>query len=203
MTTMPPTPRTKLFGAAMVLAPLILLASTIVSVTGNGLGEDATGGIIQVYAMAGFLLVTIGLTQLCEDVVPRAAAVLTLLGTLGAAAGVGYGINAIYTDIGTLDLNNDVEGLAAPLALQLPGILFPLALLALGLTVYRARVQPRWCGLAIALGAVLFPVSRVGSVDVLAPVPDVLFLLGLAPLGWSLMQGRVAVAERSPSLMTR
>ncbi len=198
-----PTLRTTLFGVAMIMAPLLLLVSTITSVIGEGLGEDQAGGIIQVYAMAGFLLVTIGLTQLLEDVVPRAAAVLTLLGALGVAAGVGYGINAIYTDIGTLDLNNDVEGVAAPLALQLPGILFPLSFLALGVALYRARVQPRWCGLAIALGAVLFPVSRIGSIDVLAPVPDVLFLLGLAPLGWSLVQGRIALAERSPSLVTR
>jgi len=55
----------------------------------------------------------------------------------------------------------------------------------------------------IALGAVLLPVSRIGSINVLAPVPDVLFLLGLAPLGWSLVQGRVSLAERFPSLVTR
>ena len=192
-----------MFGAAMVVAPLLLLVSTIASVIGNGLGEDKVGGIIQVYAMAGFLLVTIALTQLCEDVSPRAAAVLTLLGTLGAAAGVGFGINAIYADIGTLNLNNDVEGLVAPLSLQLPGILFLLSFLALGVVLYRARVQPRWCGLAIALGAVLFPVSRIGSIDMLAPVPDLLFLVGLAPLGWALVQGRAGPAERSTSLSAR
>lgn len=43
--------RDQLLGASMIVAPLLLLISTIVSVTGRGLIYDQTGGIIQVYAM--------------------------------------------------------------------------------------------------------------------------------------------------------
>lgn len=145
------------------------------------------------------MLAMIGLTQISEAFYPRAAAALTLVGALGVAGGVGYGINTVYVAIGATDLNNDVEGLAGPLALQLPGIMFPLAFLGLGVLVFRAPIHPRWCGLALALGAALFPVSRIGSIDVLAPVPDLLFLIGLAPLGWSLLQGQVRLAERAPA----
>jgi len=189
----------------MIAAPALLLASTVTSVAGGGLGEDQAGGVIQVYAMAAFMMTVVGLTRACADPFPRAAAVLMLVGALGVAGGVAYGINSIYADIGSVDLNDNVEGAAGPLALQLPGILFPLTFVALGAALVRAHAKPRWCAIALAVAGVLFPVSRIGGVEILAVVADIVFLLALAPLGWTILQGRELAPtrprgeERSPT----
>jgi len=176
----------------MILGPLLLLCSTIAAILGDGLAQDTTAGILQVYAFVGLMLALFGLTSLLENRAPKAAAVLTLVGALGITGGVAYGINTIFRALGTVDLNQDVEGAAPPLALQLPGILFPLTFIGLGMLL-RAGARPRWCGAALVVAGVLFPISRIGSIEALAPVPDLLFLLGLAPLGWALLQGRAVI----------
>lgn len=189
----------------MIAAPVLLLASTAAHAAGGGLGEDQAGGVIQVYAMAAFLLALVGLTRMLEDHSPRAATALTLIGALGVAGGVGYGVNSIYVDLGSLDLNNNVEGVAGPLALQLPGLLFPLAFVALGVMLVRAHAVPRWCGIVLAVAGVLFPLSRIPSIEALALVTDSLFVVALVPLGWAILQGRHLVAssphqpQRSPA----
>ena len=193
------TPRQRLMGAAMLIAPVLLLASTIAHVAGSGLGEDQTGGVIQVYAFAAFFVVLIGLTGMLEGVAPRAAAALTVTGALGLAAGAGYGINSIYAALGTIDINDNVENAAGPLALQMPGILFPLTFIALGVLLMRARVEPRWSPPLLIAAAIAFPLSRIPSVEPLALVADSLFLLALVPLGLEQLRGRAPRAAPAAS----
>ncbi len=184
------TPRTRLLGAAMIAAPALLLASTVAHTAGGGLGEDQAGGVIQVYAMAAFMVAVVGLTRACEGPFPRTAAVMLLIGAIGVAGGVAYGINSIYVDLGSIDLNENVEGTAGPLALQLPGLLFPLTFVVLGVALARAQTEPRWCAIALAVAGVLFPISRIGGIEILAVIADAVFLLALVPLGWRILQGR-------------
>jgi len=70
------------------------------------------------------------------------------------------------------------------------GILFPLTFVGLGLALVRAHAEPRWCAIALAVAGLLFPVSRIGGIETLALVADVVFLLALVPLGWTILQGR-------------
>lgn len=185
---------TRLMGAAMIAAPVLFLASTLTHAAGNGLGEDVAGGVIQVYAMATFSLVVIGLARILETRLPRAATAIMLIGVVGVAGGVAYGINSIYAAIGSIDLNETGEGVAGPLALQIPGLLFPLTFVALGVALVRAHAEPRWCGFALVAAGVLFPLGRIPSVDALAVAADTLFLIALAPLGWAILHGRDPVA---------
>jgi len=66
----------------------------------------------------------------------------------------------------------------------------PLAWIGIGLALLRGAVQPRWCGAALVIAGLLFPVSRIGDIAALAIVDDLIFLLALAPLGLAIMQGR-------------
>lgn len=192
-----PSVHDRLFGAAMIIAPVLLLASTIAAVLGEGLGEDQAGGVLQMYAAAAFFLAIIGLTRLIEATAPRAAAALTVFGAFGVAGAAGYAINSIYAAIGPVNLNENVDGSAGQLALQTPGILFPLTFIGIGIFLLRGHVEPRWSGIALILGGVLFPVSRIGSIDALAPVPDALLLIGLVPLGLALLKGRAPATTTS------
>ncbi|MCA1698063.1 MAG: hypothetical protein LC790_03840 [Actinobacteria bacterium] len=184
-----------MIGAGMILGPLLLLASTAASLPGDG--EDSAGGVLQIYAFVGLMLAMIGLTELCQRYLPRAAAALTLMAALGVAGGVAYGLNSIYVDMGAMDLNEQT-GATTSLALQLPGILFPLSFIGLGLALFRSAIPLRWCGLALIAGGVLFPISRIGDIEALAPVSDMLFLLGLAPIGLALLRGRDVAGTEAP-----
>jgi hypothetical protein len=187
------TPRARLEGAAMIAAPVLLLVSTIVSLAGGGLTSDRAGGAIQVYAFAAFFLVVAGATRLLETAMPRVGAALYLVGSLGAAAGVAFGLERIATDLTGLRLADQAD-VAVQLGLLLPGILFPLSMVGIGVALMRARLAgvPGWVGGALATAGVLFPVSRIGEVDALAIVADVILLIALVPLGMAILNRRRA-----------
>jgi hypothetical protein len=183
-------PQTRLYGAAAIAAPVLLLASTAAYAAGGGLGEDQLGGTIQVYAMAAFGLALFGLSRLVEPAMPRGAAVLAVLAALGAAGGVGYGIDSLHGGVhagAALD-----ETALGPLALQLPGLLFPVSLIVAGVALARSGAAPLWTGIVLALGGVLFPASRIPSVETLALVSDLLILVALVPVGWRILGGASA-----------
>lgn len=178
-----------LLGIATMAAPVLLLASTIAYATSGGFNHDQTGGVIQVYAMAAFMPVILGLTRVVEGRFPRAAAVLALAGGIGIAGGVGYGIDAVH--LAETGATAEDFGAAGPLALQVPGAFFPLTSFSLGVALARAAIEPRWSGILLCVAAVLFPVSRIGSIEPLGLAVDVLFVAALWPLGWQMLRGNL------------
>ncbi len=119
------------------------------------------------------------------------AALLILVGALGIAGGVAYGIDSIH--MAETGRTAEEMGIAGPLVLYLPGVLFPLTNIGIGLMLARSNAELRWQGLALVLAGVLFPVSRIGSIEILAIAVDTLFIIALAPLGWAIVQGRSLV----------
>lgn len=179
------------FAAATFVAPIVLLASTLAYSIGGGFNNDQTGGVIQLYAMAAFMPVLAGLTRLIEPWSPRTAAVLILTGALGIAGGIAYAVDSIH--LAATGVTAEELGIAGPLALMLPGIFFPLTLLGAGIALARSGVAPRGPALLLCLAAVLFPVSRIGSIEPLGIAVDVLFVAALWPFGWSLLRGQATV----------
>ena len=185
MTEDPARVRTRLWGRSMIAAPVLLLASTVAYTLGGGFNDDSTGGVIQIFAFALWIPVLVGLTELVGRSFPRAAALLMLLGAIGLAGGFGYGLDSIHQ----AETGNSAEDFTAgPLALQLPGALFPLTMVSLGIALVKARVQPVWAGYLLAIAAILFPASRIPSVEALGIASDLLFLIALAPLGLTMMR---------------
>ena len=62
------SPHTRLLGAALVAAPLLLLASSFAWLAGS----EATRGVLGFYAFATFALVVVTLTQSFAATLPRA-----------------------------------------------------------------------------------------------------------------------------------
>jgi hypothetical protein len=171
-------------GAATIAAPVLLLLSTISYISaGNGMNDGKAGGAIQVWAMIAFALVTVSLARLLERAAPRAAATLTVVGLIGAAGGVGYGIDSIQAAIFDTGSIQETDSAVAPLALQLPGVLFPVGLIGLGLMLARTGTVARWSGWTMAAGALLFPLSRIPDVEALAIAADAILVIALVPLG--------------------
>jgi hypothetical protein len=179
-----------MLGGAMIAAPVLTLASTLAYIVGDGMNADAVGGTLQVYAVVATALAIIGLTRLLEAPLPRVSTMLTVLGMLAVAGGVAFGIDSIVYANDPVAALSEQETAAAGLALFLPGITYPLTFIGIGLSLAKTGVTARWSGLTLALGGLLFPMSRIPSIEALAVVADVVMLVGLASIGWSVLTGR-------------
>lgn len=107
------------------------------------------------------------LTGRFADAAPRASTALLFVGLAGAAGGVGYGIDSIQAAVFGTESIQESDSAAASLALQTPGILFPLGLAGIGVLLARTATAPVWAAwlLAIGWGAP----ARTGSTPVEAP----------------------------------
>lgn len=174
------SPVRRLTMAAAVVGPVAMLASTIAFVAnGAGISEGEAAGAIQVWAAIAYGVALAGLARALARSAPRAAAAVTALGIAGACGTAAYGMDAI----GQAVLDGDVYASpAVPFALRIPGLLFPLALLVLGVAVARSAAagRARLAAWALVAGAVLFPVGRIADLAPLALVTDVA-LLGALP----------------------
>ena len=159
----------------MVLAPMLLLASTLATLPDDNFTESVPQGVLQLFAMGMFFLAYVAVSQLVSARLPRASTILMVTGALGAQAGTAFGVVIIARAKG-LELQ---AGDALELAFNLPGILFPLTWIALGLCVLSIKVAPTWAGAGLVLAGICFPVSRIGAVAEIAVVADVLFLVSL------------------------
>jgi hypothetical protein len=176
------TARAKVLAVGAVAGPLLLAASTLSD-------SDTTGGTLQMYAMVGVLLAAVGITQLCESLRPRFAAVATFVSAIGVMGGIAYGLNGVYIGAGAEDLNA-AETTAAHLSLHLPGPVLALMFIVLGALLLASRVGPTWSGAALIVGGLLFPPTRIGDLGMLKLVPDTLFLVGLLPVAVLLWRAR-------------
>jgi hypothetical protein len=187
------SPLTRLTGAAFVAAPVVLLSSSL------AWSSDVARGVLGFYACAIFVLVIVTLTQAIAVQFPRAAVALTVLGLLGAAAGVGFNIDNIHGALFDDTYIVDEGGLASVLVANVPGLMFPLAWVGIGVALLRGGVQPRFSAITLIVAGALFPVARIGDVAPLAIVDDLLFCVALAPLGLAIMQGRGLLPARAGS----
>lgn len=185
-------PRTRAIGAAFVAAPVLAVASSAALVA----GAEGAWGVLGFYAFALFALVVLTLTSALAAPFPRAAALLTLTGVCGIAAGVGFMVDGLHGELVDGAYLIDEGGLAGVLVSQVPGLMFPATCLGIGVALLRCGLVPRATALALIVAAVLFPVSRIGEIAPLALVDDVVFLLALAPLGLAIMRGREPLAGR-------
>lgn len=175
--------RDRVHGGALLVAPLLLLASSIAYYV---IGSQVAGGVIAIYAIASVALAAPALTRPLDATMPRTATTLTaLIIFCFVAGGVPFNVAAIMVASGATPL----QELAVFPVIALPGVIGPLALVATGVALYRAGAAPRFAPIALALGGLLFPISRIGQIAPLAIAVDLLLCASFIALGLSLLQG--------------
>jgi hypothetical protein len=182
------TPLERVSGTAALLAPVLLLASTVAFATlGGGIGVGAVAGVALVFAMIMFAIALVGLARRAEPVAPRATAAVTAFGLAGTAGGVGFGIDSIQAQLfGTPGL--DEVSLAGVIALRV-GVLFPLSMIALAVLLGVTGRAPRALAATLAVAAALFPVARIGGLLPVGIASDLLFVAAMGGLGLGLIRG--------------
>lgn len=81
-------------------------------------------------------------------------------------------------------------------------LLLPAGLVAMSYGLYRARLAPPWTAGALGLGALLFAVSLPTGSAVVFAVGLAALLVGMAPIGWTLLSETDEQWEHPPRLST-
>jgi hypothetical protein len=179
MTIIPGSPTDSLLRLALFIAPVLLLVSSIAYTVSGTDTPSATAGLLQNVAFVGFGLVIVKLASLVAGA-PRRAAALLLVGTVGVAGGIGFGVNTMAISVADLDLNEDTG--VAGVALKVFGLSFPICLIAFGLLLFALKVVPAPAALALALGGLLFPIGRIPGIDVAVFACDLTLILALTAI---------------------
>jgi len=192
------TPSPLLYPLAMLLAPLLLLASTIAFLTvGNGINDGVVGGVITVWAVLALVVAFVGCARILEPHMRKGAQLLVFGAAALGVGGAGFGNSSIYTQILRDDHGIDAEAAfdAHPfglLALLPWGWFMPITCILVGVLLWRARLLPWWHGVAFILGGVMFVTGRPAGIDAVALATDVVLLLAFAGLGLRALSSRRA-----------
>jgi hypothetical protein len=191
---------TNVTGGALIVAPCVLLMTTVLySTGGSGMNNSDVAGAVQVWAMIAFAVGLLGLVRRLEPSAPRGATLLGVLVVVGCAGGVGFGIDSMHAALpGGSNLLDADSSAFAPLGLAIPGALFPAALAATGIALWRAGLISGLVALPVVVGAVLFPASRFPSIEALAIVADLVLVVGFVALGAAQLTGREQGVARTP-----
>jgi drug/metabolite transporter (DMT)-like permease len=150
--------------------------------------QGVTGGTLTALSIGCWLLGLIGLYERLRPRSPRYVAVALGISVFGAVGGVAFAVQAIYEQVlgvahaVAIDRLNEYP-LASTSLFWICGPLFPTALAAFGVLLFRLRTAPALVSVLIVLGAAAFPLSRITRQASIAHVADLLLLLPFLYLG--------------------
>lgn len=175
----------------MIVAPLVMLTSSIVSLTGLGNNSDAEGGTLVVYASLLLIFVILGLTNLLSQQAPLLATLLRITGIWGCVGGVGWGMDSAIrgtlltqVDAATARLSAEAVFGNLPLLLEIPGLVMPLSFAILGISLWRTKLVPAPVGILLALAGLTFPIGRIPDIAPVIYATDILFIVSLGWISW-------------------
>jgi hypothetical protein len=195
-----PDPIDRLATAAIFLAPLLIVASTIAYSLAGGMNRGEVGGALQVYAYGVFGIAVVGLVLPIRHRLPRTAAAALGLGLITAATGASYGVDSMWAAITGMpqlvDQGNDTVGFVA---MAPPAATLVLTFIILGVAYARTGLVPAPIGYLLAMVGPMFPAGRATNILPIALATDVLLLIALVAIGRALVARQ---AQETPARMS-
>ncbi|MGP3921025.1 hypothetical protein [Nonomuraea sp. 10N515B] len=192
----------RLHGWATIIAPVLLLASTLAFISEDGINDGVIGGATGVWSTFAFVVAFAGVYRTLEPRLPRIGPIFMALTLIGFTAGTAFNVQAMYYGAYGTDLLADISEGRLPEAPTvgifafLPwGLLAPATLVATGILLWVTRSVPMWSAALLILGGVLFVASRPERINTLAIIADVVLILAMAPIGWTLMRRKQVVSD--------
>jgi hypothetical protein len=164
---------------SLLAAPLLILVSQFF--WENGVLTN-TAGWLQVLSYTLWIPAFHGMFYLVRDKMPNYAAIGFLIAIYACIGGNNFGIEGIFNEafgITNLEAQNELHnkiGIGGVLSLYLPGVLFPLSLIVLGIMLIRTKAVAVWVGILFIIAAVGFPISRMPRIPVLAHIDNILLV---------------------------
>jgi hypothetical protein len=178
----------KLYITSLILAPLFYTASSFFWLD-NG-RYNATGGTLIVIGSVFWIFVFNGLFDAIKAKAPAYAAWGKFLAVYGCACGgVAFGLQDLFAHMFQISHQSMLQELGrhpiiANLIFWIGGPLFPLSIFVLGIVLVRIKVAALWAGILLSLGGILFPVSRILRMELIAHAVDLLMLIPLYYIVW-------------------
>ncbi|MGH3449399.1 MAG: hypothetical protein ACRDQW_01480 [Haloechinothrix sp.] len=200
-TTFSPT-AARVYGWATILAPVLLLASTLAFIAEDGINDGVGGGTVGVWSTFAFVIAFAGVYRMIEPRLPRVGPIFMALTLIGFTAGTAFNVQAMYYGAYGTDLLADLSEGRLPDAPAVGvfafvpwGLLVPATLVATGILLWVSRTVPKWSAALLILGGVLFVASRPERINALAIVADLVLVAAMAPIGWTLVRRRQVVSD--------
>lgn len=170
--------RRRLGALCLAAAPLVLLASTATRFLGTRFAWT-TLVTLWVLLAYGAILALVHLLRERADRLGLVGGILCFIGLTTAAGMMAvYRLGAVLEVTSPDDLAVLSRAFASEPLLRLtifaPGLSYPLGLLVLSVALRRARLLPTVLAMALAVGAVLFPIGRIAQVDAALLASDLL-----------------------------
>lgn len=195
-------PEHALHALCLFAAPALLVGATFFW---RGHTVGLAGGVLTLYSFTFWIGAFAAMASLLRERMPRFAVWGGALAAFGAVGGTNFGIEGVVE--GALGVENFTGGVMAEAtpevanaltaAFFLPGMFFPLMLLAFAVALGRARAVPLWCAAMLALGALGFAPSRIPRIQAVAFAADLLLLVPMWWMAWGSVRVRVRRAAES------
>ena len=155
-----------------------------------------TEGFVMPLLMGSMIGGVLGIVQLLRRRADRTALVGAALTLVGAAVGIRIRVLSQLSALGQLGVGGlpaDFQHVLqrhAPLAwasIVPSGLLFPIGVITLGITIFAVHPVHRWIGIVLATGGLLFPFGRAVHIPWAYAASDVLIALAFGLLGWQVL----------------
>lgn len=183
-------PIDRLTTAAIFVAPLLIVASTIAYALADGMNRGQIGGALQLYAWSILCLAVVGLVLPLRYVLPRTAAAALGLGLITAATGASYGVDSMWAAITDMPQLVDQGSPVAFAAMAPPAATLVVTFIILGLAYARSGLVPAPVGYLLALVGPLFPAGRATNILPIALLTDLVLLGAMVAIGRGLLARR-------------
>ncbi|HEX5150326.1 MAG TPA: hypothetical protein VFW07_02695 [Parafilimonas sp.] len=165
--------------SSLILASLLLGISTFYWQNGEYSVSAATLLILSLFFWVPAFQ---GLFGLFKNKYPRYATYGFLIALFGCVSGICFAFLGYLTSIFHINHQDYLEALSRyPFSSQLllfaSGPLFPLSIIVLGIMLATTKKIPLWQALLFSLAGILFPVSRITRMQLIAHGADLFFLI--------------------------
>ncbi len=183
----------KVAGVCLIAGALLLAPATQFEYSGGLFWAGVFGLVIYILFVPGLL----GIARLLRQPSPRLSVVAGLLVAAGCVGGVSFQAAMLHEwaarTAGTPEammaaIMEVTEGQVFPV-LVIFSFQFPISLLTLSVGLFRTHTAPTWVAVLLAIGAVVFPVGHIGSIQLVQHLAEVILLVPLVWLGLRFLRG--------------
>ncbi len=180
----------KVWGISLMVAPLLFALSTFFWQNGE---YGTVGGSIMVLSTVFWIPAFTGLFTLLKAKMPYYAAFGWMVAIYGCVGGSNFGFEGLYNAVYGISNERSLQTYSLypwsfNLTLFWPGPLFPLSLLVLGINLVRCKSVQWWVGVLMGAAAVIFPLSRIPRIALMAHLADAVLMIPLVYIGWGFLQ---------------
>lgn len=192
-------PFLKIAGFCSIIAPIVLIVGDLLMFAAGMMFEWT---IALWLAFALFIPAVFGLTFILFESGSRFALVGGISTFIGLMAGAGmqalFRAYAVLIERGeqqAFDLLRGTFKLVA--ATQMIGLLFPVGLILLSVSLLRSKIFNPILPFLLALAAVLFPIGRIAGVTAAVFASGILLFIAFGLIGWQILAGRRSFAAKA------